>query len=174
MYLSLKQNLYALVEIVQPHNSGNVDVVFIPITEPNIVVGSRVQDLNGNIVNISQGKLKDVPLRDLLTIYGSLNNGEGILTLKNATLGDITGVYDNMGMARYPSERGDSGSPIIHHSNGTSKIVGVHSGGICIFESPSENVTLIDISMSRFCTTDQFYYKAFSAWENVKESLDLR
>ena len=161
-------------EIVPVHFGGNVDAAFIPITEPNIVVGSKVQASNRTIIDVTQGNLTSIQRGLSLTIYGVHNNGDGNLLFKDATLSQRGISFTNMGVALYPSIGGDSGSPIIHHLNGESKLVGVHQGGICLFSSISEGQTQINVTNnSQFCTGDDYYYKVFSAWENVRQILNL-
>ena len=162
-------------ERVPVFNSGSVDAAFIPITEPNIIVGSKVKSHNGTIFEITHGNLTNVPRGDDLTIYGINNNGDGSLFLKEASVTSDGQLFTDMGIAFYPSIRGDSGAAIIHHSNGESKIVGVHKGGACIFESPSEGQTFVEfLPKTTFCTVDNYTFKLFSAWENVKTTLNLR
>ena len=75
-------------ELVPVHYGNNVDVAFIPITEPNIVVGSKVQALNGTVIDVSQGLLENVARGERLNIYGIFSNGDGLLLFKNATVFD--------------------------------------------------------------------------------------
>ncbi len=162
-------------ELVPVSNSGSVDAAFIPITEPNIIVGSKVQALNGTVFDVTQGTLSDVERGEDLSSYGMRNNGDGSLLFKNATVYHNEMVFYNMGIALYPSMTGDSGAPIIRHSDDNSKIVGVHRGGVCIFDSVSENQQRVNVTNTNsICQTDNYYYKVFSAWENVKERLNLR
>ena len=79
-----------------------------------------------------------------------------------------------MGIAIYPSVSGDSGSPIIHHNTIDANLVGIHRGGTCIFDAASEGQPLINVTDTSLCVVDNYYYKVFSAWENVKEALSLQ
>ena len=164
-------------EFIPVSNSGSVDAAFIPITEPNIIVGSKVQALNGTVFDVTQGTLSDVERGEALTIYGIYNNGDGTLLFKNATIIDRVFQHTNMGLSIYPSQIGDSGAPIIYHHNGMSELVGVHEGAVCIFEALSENQSRVDVyDITSLCgdTPQQHYYKAFSAWENVKTTFGLQ
>ncbi len=162
-------------EPILVYYGGSVDAAFMPITEPNVVVGSKVQAMNGTVIDVTQGTLAEVPHWSILTIYGHQSNGDGRLWYKNATVTQGNTVFKNMGIALYPGIEGDSGGAIVHHIDGSSKIVGVHQGGACVFESLSEGQPLLTLEdNSVFCSKDQFYYKTFSAWENVKAVLSLR
>lgn len=129
------------------------------------------------MIDVTQGTLSSVDRIQQLAIYCSLTNGNGVLLFKDASINFDGNHHTNMGISTYPSVDGDSGTPIIYHHNGISELVGVHEGVVCILDSPSENQMRIDVtSYPNFCDTDNhiFYYKAFSAWENVKLLLDLR
>ena len=56
----------------------------------------------------------------------------------------------------------------------SSKIVGVHIGGVCEFKDESANLSLINVTGTSYCVKDNYLYKVFSSWENVQERLDLR
>ena len=155
---------------------GNVDAVFIPITEPNIIVPNyQIRALDRTIINVTQGSLIDVPIGKVLNIYGTENNGGGILLFSNATIYELK-LFVNMGIALYPSQGGDSGAPIVYHNNGESHLVGVHHGGSCYIDPETDAYpNPIDVlNNTALCTKDNYYYKAFSAWENVKNQLSLR
>ncbi|MDE0526666.1 MAG: hypothetical protein OXI27_08765 [Thaumarchaeota archaeon] len=173
-YTVFNRNADGLYDIVK------VDAAFVPIEDPNVIVGSKVQALNGTVMNVTQGSLSDVSRLSKVNIYGALNNDDGFLLFKNATVHDIYrhNLY-SMGVATYDSNEGDSGAPIIHHnSSGTHNLVGIHLGGVCAFESPSEGQprTINVTSYTRWCDdlNDSYYYKTFSAWENVIKALDVQ
>ncbi len=166
-------------DLVIYYNGAGVDAAFIPITEPNIIVGSKVKADDGTVIDVTQGVLSDVERGEILTIYGSITDGarSGSLLFKDAAINFARNHHTNMGLSTYVSEAGDSGAPIIYHHNGESELVGVHEGTVCIFESISENQPRINVNNTRaFCDYDNesYYYKAFSAWENVKSTLNLR
>ena len=156
------------------------DAAFIPIEDPNVIVGSKVQALNGTVMNVTHGSLSDVSRLSKVSIYGAINSDDGFLLFKNATVHDIYSYsISSMGVATYDSNNGDSGAPIIHHnSSGFHNLVGIHMGGVCAFESPSEGQpSMINVtSYTRWCDDagDSYYYKTFSAWENVVKLLNLR
>ncbi len=162
--------------------ADRVDATFIPITEPDIVIGSRIHAHDGTIIDVSQGTLNDVQQLAILSIYGNHTHGQGLLLFKNATTHDRTTIFTHMGISTYPSQYGDSGAPIIHIANGDVNLVGVHKGVICEFDAISEGQPLIDVTGTSWCidatdppgSPDIHYYKLFSAWENVKESLSIR
>ncbi len=159
---------------------GNVDAAFVRITEPNVEIPTdQIQALNGTIIDVSDGRLSDIPLGESLHIYGKYNNGDGLFFAKNATLHDRGVLFINMGIALYPSQGGDSGAPIIFQGEQTNSIVGVHKGGLCIFDSIFEGQPFVNVTGTSYCDFDaepknRFYYKTFSAWENVKDALDLQ
>ena len=161
-------------------NGGNTDVAFIPITEPNIVVGNNIQALNGTIVrNVQFGNLSDiVGIHPKLSIYGMFNNGDGLLLNRNSTIATKQdGLLTGMAVAGgYLSQYGDSGAPIIHHSNDISTLVGVHHGSVCEFEDWVDGVsTAINFSShAGICPSNSNpYYKVFTAWENARAVLNL-
>ena len=160
------------------HNRiGSSDAAFVPIEDPNIIVGSTVQAANGTIMNVTQGSLSDIPRWSNVSIYGNVTNDEGRLFYRNATVSVYSFPLFNMGIASYDSERGDSGASIIHHNaSGSHNIVGMHMGGVCVFESPSEGQSQINVtSYPVWCdrANDAYYYKTFSAWENIKSDLNI-
>ena len=160
---------------VQYYYGPQVDAAFIPITEPNIVTDNKVQSSTGDIISVVNGTLSSVPLYKNLTIYGSQTNGKGALAYNNATTTATTYVLNNVGIALYPSTNGDSGAPITYNNDGTVEIVGVHHGGVCIFQPSSISDYKIDVSnLDSLCTPGDTYFKAFSAWEFVKETLSLQ
>lgn len=162
------------------HETARLDAAFVPIEGPNVIVGSKVQALNGTVMNVTHGSLSDVSRLSKVHIYGAINNDDGFLLFKNATVHDIYSYsISSMGVATYGSNNGDSGAPIIHHnSSGFHNLVGIHMGGVCAFESPSEGQPrMINVSSyARWCDdfNDSYYYKTFSAWENVVKLLNLR
>ena len=168
---------------------NKIDAIFIPIVHNSITVPTnKIQMLNGNIISVSDGTLSELPRGVNVNIYGAYSNTNGILLYKNASSYDSSvSTYTNMGIALYKSQPGDSGAPIIYHNNTTSEIIGVHQGGVCIFDDLSVNQTRIDVtepikfrdgSNIDFCGEYQpnnpYYYRIFSAWENVKSELNLR
>ena len=161
------------------HDIGNTDAAFVPIEDPNIIISNKVQALNGTILNVTHGNLSDISRWSTVNIYGALNNDDGWLYYKNATIGYLMNpVLINMGIANYDGNNGDSGAPIIYHNtSGTHVLVGLHVGGVCIFSSPSEFTSrTINVNGTEWCDrkNDNHWYKAFSAWENVKQVLDLQ
>ncbi len=164
--------------MVLVHYGPQIDAAFIPITEPDIVADNKVQSLTGDVISVVNGTLSSVPPYETLTIYGSQTNGNGTLLYKNATSFSSEGnqFLTNAGIALYPSIGGDSGAPIIYNDNGTAFLVGVHQGGVCIFETNSNNYRIDIESHLNLCNyaTDYYYYKIFSAWELVRETLSLQ
>ena len=161
-------------------NGSNTDVAFIPITEPNIVVGNNIQALNGTIIrDVQFGNLSDVAgIHPKLSMYGTFNNGYGLLLNRNSTVvTQFDGLMTGMAVAGgYLSQHGDSGAPIVHHSNGTSTLVGVHHGAVCEFEDWADGAsTVINFSShAGICPPNSSaYHKVFTAWENAREVLNL-
>ncbi|ABK78096.1 hypothetical protein CENSYa_1474 [Cenarchaeum symbiosum A] len=154
---------------------GNVDVAFIPITASDVTIGSKVRAHNGTVTEVAWGRLADVERGQHLTAYGWFNNGLGNLMFKNVTEfhGGIT--FRNMGISEYETQTGDSGSAIVYHGGDTATLVGVHRGSLCMFDAASEGFPQVDVSGSSLCRDDPLYrfYKIFSAWENVEDSLNL-
>ncbi len=162
-------------------NGSNTDVAFIPITEPNIIVGNNIQALNGTIIrDVQFGNLSDVAgIYPKISIYGMLNNGEGFLLYRNSTVSTPNdGLLTNMGVGGgYPSQSGDSGAPIVYHSNGTSTLVGVHHGSVCALEDwqNGAHAALNFSSHTGICPPNSSaYYKVFTAWENARAVLNLQ
>lgn len=92
-------------ETVPVFYENNTDVAFIPITEPNIIVGNKIQALNGTMIeNVRFGNLTDMETGQMITIYGALNNGTNALLYKNATVSTKHAVLSNMGLGLYPSQ----------------------------------------------------------------------
>ncbi len=161
--------------MVLVHFGPQIDAAFIPITEPNIVVENKVQSLTGDVISVVNGTLSSVPPHETLSIYGSQTNGNGTLLYKNATTLDTTYVLNNVGIALYPSTNGDSGAPITYNNSGTVHIVGVHQGGVCIFQPVSTPNLKVDVSKyPSYCTPGATHFKVFSAWELVRETLSLQ
>ncbi len=160
------------------HNTVDADVAFVPIEDPNIIIGNKVQMLNGTVMNVTYGNLSDVPRWSKVNIYGAFTNDDGWLRYKNATLGSGTNTLTNMGISSYDSIRGDSGAPVIHHNaSGSHNLIGLHSGGVCVFTSPSEYLSrTINVTSTIWCddVNYSYYYKAFNPWENVKPALDMQ
>lgn len=158
----------------------SVDAAFVPIENSNVIVDSKVQALNGTIMNVTYGNLSDVSRWEKVNIYGAMNNDDGWLLYKNATVHDVyRHNLFNMGIAGYDSNNGDSGAPIIHHNaSGSHNLIGIHTGGVCVFESPSEGLSrIINVtSYTNWCDhmEDVYCYKTFSAWENVKQELNIQ
>lgn len=172
-------NITITSESVPVFYENNTDVAFVPITEPNIIVGNSIQALNGTVIDDVQfGDLADVDTRQRLSIYGISSNGEGFLWHKNATVVTKEATLTNMGIGGgYPSEFGDSGAPIVHHSNETSTLVGVHHGTTCIFTDWNNTQFTAFNYTSNAGTCFQGlggYYKIFTAWENARSALNLR
>ena len=162
--------------MVLVHYGPQIDASFIPITEPNIVAENKVQSLTGDIISVVNGTLSSVPHLETLSIYGSQTNGNGTLLYKNATSfsNEDNQLLTNAGIALYPSTNGDSGAPITYNNSGTIHIVCVHHGGVYIFQ-PSPNAYKVDVSnYPNYCTPGATYYKLFSAWEHVRETLSLQ
>jgi hypothetical protein len=169
-------------------NSGNVDAAFTPITDPDVIVNStHIEKIDGSHIPVLQGTLSDVPIRKTLGMYGIYNNtDDGMLYFNNATVMDNQDVivYYNMGIGNYNSIVGDSGAPVIYHNdNGTNYLVGVHRGSICVFDSELPDIGIINVTkFEALCndndtedrTDDHYFYKIFSAWENVKIALTLQ
>ena len=124
-----------------------------------------------------QGTLDEMDVNKKLNIYGNMNNDDGHLLFKNATMLSGKILLHNIGIATYDSQQGDSGAPIIHHTeNDESKLIGVHHGGVCYFDPKiSGHTEPIDVrGKVKWCQENNFYYKVFSAWENVKKQLRLQ
>ena len=158
------------------HIGYYADAMFVPITEPNITVGSQIRMSNGTIFDVTQGTLSEVSRGDKISIYGIHNQNEGYLLFKNATLSlNSADVFINLGISHYTSQHGDSGAAIIHHDGDDSEIIGVHLGALCRFTVPGETNIVVDISnIESLCSGDYAYYKAFSSWENVKSAFNLQ
>lgn len=156
--------------------ANNTDAAFIPLTRPNVIVGSNIKTLNGTTFGVTQGALSDIARISTVSMYGAFTNGDGHLLFKNDTIfGGHHELRQNAGIGTYPSQDGDSGAPIVSRSTGQPKLVGVHAGSVCELEDTSAGQGLINVSTyERFCSDGSYYYKAFSAWEAVRSALGLR
>ena len=171
-YVILNRNPVGVVNVV------DTDVAFIPIEDPNVIISNKVQMLNGTVMNVTYGSLSDVPGRPVVHIYGALNNDDGRIQYKNATIRSNTNALPNMGLAGYDSNIGDSGAPVIHHNaSGSNNLIGLHVGGVCAFNPLPEFPTwLINVTSTSWCDTinDSYHYKAFVPWEIVKPMLNMQ
>lgn len=171
-YVILNRNPVGVVNVV------DTDVVFIPIEDPNVIISNKVQMLNGTVMNVTYGSLSDVPGRPAVHIYGALNNDDGRIQYKNATIRSNTNALPNMGLAGYDSNKGDSGAPVIHHNaSGSNNLIGLHVGGVCAFNPLPEFPTwLINVTSTSWCDkiNDSYHYKAFVPWEVVKPMLNMQ
>ncbi len=162
---------------------GNYDAAFIRTSNSDTTAPlNHVRMLNGTIFTVTHGTLSDVEVLSTINIYGQYNNRDGLLIFKNATLDNTRGTLTEMGIGNYKSIDGDSGGPIVYHGDG-AVLVGLHGGSVCIFTP--EDANTIDVSNSSFCNSNiiitsqngdyhNVYYKYFSAWENVKNGLNVR
>ncbi len=161
---------------------GNYDAAFIRTSNSDTTAPlNHVRMLNGTIFTVTHGTLSDMEVLSTINIYGQYNNDDGSLVFKNVTIDSIQGTYTEMGIDNYKSRIGDNGAPIVYHGDG-AVLVGVHVGSVCIFTP--EDTNTIDVSNSSFCNSsitvsqngeyNNKYYKYFSAWENVKNGLNIR
>lgn len=104
---------------------------------------------------------------------------DSTLLYRNSTVSTLNdGLLTSMGVGGgYPSQRGDSGAPIVYHSNGASTLVGVHHGSVCALEDwrNGTSTALNFSSHAGICPPkSSAYYKVFTAWENARAVLNLR
>ena len=161
--------------------AGSVNAAFIPITNNTYVGLNQVRSTNGTIIDVVQGSLFDVPINATLSKFGGHNNTEGNATFLylNATVqsgADTTHgltTFTNMGASTLFGSAGDSGAPIIHHANNTHNLVGVYKGTGCGFNANDDN-EFVEIRDCSDMPALNINYSFFSAWENVRNALDLQ
>ena len=88
------------------------------------------------------------------------------------------GFFMGEGIGHYDSTGGDSGAPITANIDGTDKIIGVHAGLGCVFESMSEHIDINvdELSPYYICSDSDRYdqYKLISDWGNVADTFNLK
>ena len=143
---------------------------FIPITEPNIIAPvNKVQKLNGDIFQASHSTLAETDYNASVWVYGKYSNNEGILLYKNATVNFGYCVITHMGITTNVIINGDSGAPIIRHTESDNLLVGSVKGNACYIktsELPSNRyVHICDYNSDVRPFPHNF--TVISAWENV-------
>lgn len=168
-----------------------IDAALVPITNDTFVPSNQLKMRNGTIIDLLQGNTTSVERGSEISLYGSRTNSDGVLLFKNATVTTrdygkdrpYTYTIPNYLIGNYASVGGDSGGPVVIHQNGSAHIIGIHSGVVCQFVSPSENQPEINFwfnatDNSPLCpqvTTGIWtYYKGFSSWNTVKSELGIR
>ena len=159
------------------------DYDFIPVDKKYLKLNS-INGTNGEII-VTNGDLDDL-VDQAISIHGHYTDDTGVLLYKNVTA-SFSVIYDDYtvpytltdhGIGHYDSTGGDSGAPITANIDGTDKIIGVHAGLGCVFESMSEHIDINvdELSPYYICSDSDRYdqYKLISDWGNVADTFNLK
>ena len=158
---------------------GKYDAAFIPITNNKVIAPlNQIQKQNGEIFNVTQGNLSDVPYESDIWMYNKHTEGMGTLLYKYATIRtDTFCVNTNLGLINHTVEVGDSGTPIVYHDGDNSLLIGSVTARACGITLPLESRYGIEPnSYTNICSNSEFVQRhggtdfvVFSAWENIKD-----
>ena len=169
-----------------------IDAALVSITNNTFVPSNQLKMRNGTIIDLLQGNTTSIERGSGISLYGKNTNSDGTLLFKNATVTtrdygdgrDNTFTLHNYLIGNYDSVIGDSGGPIVNYQNGSAYIIGIHSGTVCQFVSPSENQTEINFWYNKTNSEQQLcpkvttgiwtYYKGFASWNTVKSEFEIR
>ncbi|MCG8490374.1 MAG: HYR domain-containing protein, partial [Sneathiellales bacterium] len=197
------------------HDSSNynLDAGWVPLDTTKAQITNQIKRLDGQIWNMTQGNSTDVQRGAKINLSGAETNSNGVLLFKNATITTYNHKIELVTMeghylGNYNSVGGDSGAPVtINATNSTSppsvKLIGIHTGTICRYSSPSEGNSEVNV-YSIFNGTDprgqilngsqvcgehaqrlaplpnsnisslSWYYKAIVPWELIKTEFNIR
>ncbi len=121
------------------------DYDFIPVDKKYLKLNT-IQGFNSSEIIVTNGDLDDAITNQTISSYGSNHKDDnGVLLYKNVTStvitrnptgsGTVTYTLTDQGIGQYDSVAGDSGAPVIANMEGIDKIIGVHVGLGCVFES---------------------------------------
>ena len=172
---------------IRNHVEIDGDYDFIPVDKKYLKLNS-IEGFNSAEITVTNGDLDDTGTNQAIYIHGKNNDGDGVLMHKNVTATvsasnpiitqTVSYTLTDQGIGRYVSDGGDSGAPIIANIDGENKIIGVHFGIGCLFNSTTEDVSIDVESQSIYyeCTDTNLYksYKIISDWGNVVDTFNLR
>ncbi len=197
------------------HGSGNynLDAGWVPLDTTKAQITNQIKRLDGQVWSMTQANSADAQRGAKIDLSGAKTNSNGVLLFKNATI--ITHNHKNElvtmeghYLGNYNSIRGDSGAPVtINATNPTPspsvKLIGIHTGTICRYSSPSEGNDEVNV-YSIFNGTDPYgefengyqvcgygaqrlaslpnsnisslswYYKAIVPWDLIKNEFSIR
>ncbi len=170
--------------VYQVGNTMIADFDFIEV-DSNYLRLNTILNSNDHYVEVSFGDIDDVSNNGHVTMNGRYSDSVGQLLYRNATVFSDNGItLVDQGITNNQAIRGDSGAPLIYDDS----IVGLLHGVACVFESPDENRSRLDLnlrvdfpcggndaeSLDIYHSDHNYdYYKVFSDWDEVVRMLDI-